>query len=129
MGAPDVTRRIVVALAPPLGGTVLAVATLVGTPAPAPAKRPAIATAHLDGSRPEDCAPCHAREVAEWRSSAMAFAARSPLVGALESLVEEQANRDASCPNGAGILRTRGADACVDDRSGIAATGAGGEEW
>ena len=38
----------------------------------------------------------------------MAYAARSPLVGALESLVEEQVGRDASCPNGAGVLRAAG---------------------
>ena len=64
--------------------------------------------ARLAGTRAEDCAPCHAREVAEWSASAMAFAARSPLVGALESLVEEQVGRDESCPNGAGVLRRAG---------------------
>ena len=59
----------------------------------------------------------------------MAYAARSPLVGALESLVEEQVGRETSCPNGAGVLRVRGTDACFDARSGVATTGAGGEHW
>ena len=59
----------------------------------------------------------------------MAHASRSPLFGALESLIEEQAGRDARCPNGAGILRKVGADACRDDRTGLSVTGAGGEHW
>jgi hypothetical protein len=125
----DATRRIVAAIAPPLGGALVALGTLLAKPSPAPPRRPAVAAAHLAGARAEDCVPCHAREVAEWRSSAMAFAVRSPLVGALESVVEEQVGRDASCPRGAGVLRSRGADACLDTRTGLPVTGAGGEQW
>jgi hypothetical protein len=116
-------------LAPPLGGAVLALVTLLAVPAPAPARHVPVAPARMEGTRAADCVPCHAREVAQWSASAMAFAARSPLVGALESLVEEQVGRDSTCPNGAGILRVRGADACVDARSSVATTGAGGEHW
>src|SRR5580704_12099760 len=107
MSTPDATRRIVMAVAPPLGGAILALATLVAVPSLAPAKRPPPAEARMEGTRAEDCIPCHAREVAEWRASPMAYAARSPLVGALESFVEEQVGRDAECPNGAGILREK----------------------
>ena len=59
----------------------------------------------------------------------MSFSARSPLYGALESLIEEQFARSDSCPNGAGVLRTAGADACFDDRTRGELTGAGGEGW
>lgn len=117
------------AVAPPVGGAVVALAALLASPSPAPAKRPPVAPARMEGTRAADCAPCHAREVAQWSASAMAFAARSPLVGALESLVEEQVGRDAACPNGAGALRVRGGDACVDPRSRVPVTGAGGEHW
>jgi hypothetical protein len=120
---------VVLALAPPLVGAVLALVALLAVPARTPAKRVPIAPARMEGTRAADCAPCHAREVAQWSASAMAFAARSPLVGALESLVEEQVGRDSTCPNGAGTLRVRGADACVDARSSVAVTGAGGEHW
>jgi hypothetical protein len=129
MSGEDATRRIVAALAPPLVGAVLALGTLLAAPSAAPARRPTMAPAHLAGTRAEDCAPCHAREVAEWRGSAMAFAIRSPLVGALESLVEEQVGRDASCPGGAGVLRARGVDACIEARTSLPITGAGGEGW
>ncbi|HEY8041353.1 MAG TPA: hypothetical protein VIF15_16220 [Polyangiaceae bacterium] len=129
MGGPDATRRVVLAVAPPLVGAVLALLLLLATPGRAPEARPPIAPARMAGTRSEDCAPCHAREVAEWRASAMSLAARSPLVGALESFVEEQVGRDATCPNGAGVLRVRGADACIDERSGVPITGAGGEHW
>jgi eukaryotic-like serine/threonine-protein kinase len=129
MAGVDATRRVVLALAPPLGGAVVALATLLATPGAATPVRAPMPDARLAGTRAEDCAPCHAREVAEWSASAMGYAARSPLVGALESLVEEQVGRQASCPNGVGILRVRGADACVDDKSGVAVTGAGGEHW
>jgi hypothetical protein len=117
------------AVAPPLGGAAIALAALLASPGPAPVQRPPIAPARMEGTRAADCAPCHAREVAQWSASAMAFAARSPLVGALESLVEEQVGREATCPNGAGVLRVRGGDACIDARSGVATTGAGGEHW
>jgi eukaryotic-like serine/threonine-protein kinase len=129
MPGEDATRRVVAALAPPLGGALLALGALVATPSPAPSRGPPIAPARLAGTRAEDCVPCHAREVAEWSSSAMAFAIRSPLVGALESLVEEQVGRDASCPRGAGVLRARGVDACEETRTGLPVTGAGGEQW
>jgi hypothetical protein len=129
MAGEDATRRIVAAIAPPLVGALLALGALLGSPARALPQRPPVAPAHLGGTRAEDCAPCHAREVAEWQGSAMAFAIRSPLVGALESLVEEQVGRDASCPAGAGALRRRGLEACIDARSGVAVTGAGGEQW
>jgi hypothetical protein len=129
MAGEDATRRVIAALAPPVGGALLALGALLATPSAAPSRRPPVAPARLVGTRAEDCAPCHAREVAEWRSSAMAFAIRSPLVGALESLVEEQVGRDASCPRGAGVLRERGADACLDARTGLPVTGAGGEQW
>jgi hypothetical protein len=125
----DATRRIVLSLLPPLGGGLLALATLLAAPGRPPAARPPMPPAHRVATRAEDCAPCHAREVAQWSASVMAHAARSPLVGALESLVEEQVGRDASCPNGAGVLRLRGSDACVDAKSGVATTGAGGEQW
>ena len=75
------------------------------------------------------CAPCHAREVAEWERSAMAFAVKSPLFGTLESIVEEQVGRDARCPNGAGVLRKAGGDVCTDETSGLTVTGSGGEHW
>ncbi len=85
--------------------------------------------APLAKARARDCAPCHAREVSEWERSVMAHAAKSPLFGALESVVEEQNGRDLRCPNGAGFLRKRGADSCVDEKSGVVETGAGGEHW
>ncbi len=59
----------------------------------------------------------------------MAYAAKSPMFGALESAVEELVGRDARCPGGAGALRPAGRDACVDPQSGITETGAGGERW
>jgi hypothetical protein len=77
----------------------------------------------------ESCARCHARHAAEWRDSVMGHAAKSPLYGALESLIEEQIGRSASCPNGAGALRAAGGNACIDDTSGLALTGSGGEGW
>ncbi|MBK8216504.1 MAG: hypothetical protein IPK71_22470 [Myxococcales bacterium] len=85
--------------------------------------------APLTRARAADCAPCHAREVSEWQRSVMAHASRSPLFGALESVVEEQNGRDARCPNGPGALRSRGADVCTDERSGLSVTGSGGEGW
>ncbi len=83
----------------------------------------------LARARASDCAPCHAREVSEWERSVMAHAAKSPLFGALESVVEEQNGRDARCPNGAGALRKRGSDVCTDPKSGLVTTGSGGEHW
>jgi len=78
----------------------------------------------------QDCASCHPRQAAEWRRSVMAHAAKSPLFGALESLIEEQGGRDIDCPNGAGILRRTDADsACRVPGTGIAISGSGGEHW
>ncbi|MEO8877086.1 MAG: hypothetical protein ABI461_15950, partial [Polyangiaceae bacterium] len=82
----------------------------------------------VDG-RAEKCGSCHAREVAEWSRSAMAYAAKSPLYGGLESLVEEQFGKSETCPNGAGVLRNVGSDACLDPRTRTPITGAGGEDW
>ncbi|HEY1691155.1 MAG TPA: hypothetical protein VGG39_03285 [Polyangiaceae bacterium] len=113
----------------PGAAVLVALLATLAVPAKAPAPHVAIAEARMAGTRAEDCAPCHAREVAEWSGSPMALAARSPLVGALESFVEEQVGRDERCPNGAGLLRTRGRDACFDERSRVTVTGAGGEHW
>jgi hypothetical protein len=82
----------------------------------------------LDRATSETCAPCHAREVAEWRRSVMAHAVKSPLFGGLESVVEEQVGRDARCPNGAGALRKGGGDVCRAE-TGLSLTGSGGEHW
>jgi hypothetical protein len=123
------SARVLRAASPPVVGAVLALAMLLAIPSSHPAARPRIGPARLEGTRAEDCAPCHAREVAQWRASAMAFSVRSPLVGALESFVEEQVGRDSLCPNGAGVLRARGGDVCVDSRSRLSVTGAGGQEW
>lgn len=116
----------------PLGVGSVAAALAVGmpsatvTPSPSPHANP---VRPLSRARAADCAPCHAREVSEWERSVMAHAAKSPLFGALESLVEEQAGRDARCPNGAGFLRKRSSDVCTDTKSGLVTTGAGGEHW
>jgi len=75
------------------------------------------------------CGTCHARELAEWSRSAMSYSAKSPLYGGLESLVEEQFAKSDTCPNGAGVLRNAGSDACLDPRTRTRITGAGGEEW
>ncbi len=78
----------------------------------------------------QDCASCHPRQAAEWRRSVMAHSVKSPLFGALESLIEEQGGRDVDCPNGAGILRkTNNVAACRDPRTGVAVSGSGGEHW
>lgn len=97
---------------------------------------PAVASQRAPLSQPplqrttaDACAPCHARQVAEWQRSVMAHAAKSPLFGALESLIEEQVGRDDRCPGGAGVLRKAGAGACLDERTGIRLTGTGGEHW
>jgi hypothetical protein len=76
------------------------------------------------------CASCHAREAAEWSRSVMAHAARSPLFGALESLVEEQVGRSDDCPHGAGVLReARDDTACRARATGLPITGSGGPLW
>src|SRR5579883_1227628 len=112
---PAATRRLLLTLTPIAGGAVLALALLAATAASSAAPRgasprgagevPPVRAARLAGTTAEDCAPCHAREVAQWRASAMAMASRSPLVDALESFVEEEVGRDDRCPRGAGALR------------------------
>ena len=77
----------------------------------------------------ETCSACHARQVAEWSRSVMAHAAKSPIFGALESVVEEQVGRETRCPNGAGVLRKASGDVCRDEKTGATVTGAGGEHW
>ncbi len=76
-----------------------------------------------------DCASCHPRQGAEWSRSVMAHATGSPLYQSLEMLIEEQVGRQDDCPNGAGVLRSAGAGPCVNQRTGIAVTGSGGELW
>lgn len=97
--------------------------------ASASAKTPAEHPMTLARSQAESCVACHAREVSEWRRSVMSRAAQSPLFGALESVVEEEVGRSSDCPNGAGILRKRGVDACFDRTRGTTITGSGGEHW
>ena len=87
------------------------------------------ARAEIDATSPESCAPCHAREVVEWRRSVMSQASSSPLFGALESVVEEQVGKDDACPNGAGALRVAETNACIDSKTGVSKTGSGGEQW
>lgn len=116
-----------------MGAALLGVIAAFATPGPSaepsagPAKPRELRA--LTHTSPADCAPCHAREVAEWERSVMAQASRSPLFGALESAVEEQVGRDVDCPNGAGVLRTPASDACRVRRTGVTFTGAGGEGW
>src|SRR5262249_23544567 len=76
-----------------------------------------------------DCASCHPRQAQEWSRSVMAHAITSPLFQSLEALIEEQVGRDRRCPDGAGVLRTAGADPCRSPRTGIALTGSGGALW
>ena len=132
--APAPARRLFLSIAPLVIGFVIAIASLVSMsskPAsPPPPPKPAISDrAALAKTTAESCAPCHARQVAEWQRSVMAHAAKSPLFGALESVVEEQVGRDARCPNGAGILRRASGDVCRDERTGVSVTGSGGEHW
>lgn len=76
------------------------------------------------------CESCHPRHAAEWRRSVMAHAVSSPLFQSLELLIEEQVGRSARCPEGAGILRrVAPGEACLDPRSSVPVTGAGGEGW
>jgi hypothetical protein len=77
----------------------------------------------------KSCEGCHPRHTAEWRRSVMAHASRSPLFQSLEMLIEESVGKSSSCPEGAGVLRRRGADECRDPESGFAVTGSGGEGW
>ncbi|HEX6766697.1 MAG TPA: hypothetical protein VF103_14485, partial [Polyangiaceae bacterium] len=106
-------------------------ATLVirkSAPASVPKVRAERPTLRADATS-RSCEGCHPRHTAEWRRSVMAHASRSPLFQSLEMLVEEGVGRSARCPEGAGILRRSGADACRDERTGLSVTGSGGEGW
>jgi hypothetical protein len=116
-------------LAPVVVGAAAALFAFAARSADRPSKPKIAPVTPLTDGRAEACGSCHTREVAEWSRSAMAFSAKSPLYGGLESLVEEQFAKSNDCPNGAGVLRNAGADACVDRRTGIAITGTGGEDW
>ncbi|MEO8796522.1 MAG: hypothetical protein ABI551_01430, partial [Polyangiaceae bacterium] len=120
-----------IALAPIVVGAIAALVALVlrANEKPTTAKVADVAPLAHDEVSSARCGTCHAREYTEWSRSAMSFSAKSPLYGALESLVEEQFGRSATCPNGAGVLRRAGTDVCVDDRTRASITGAGGEEW
>lgn len=97
---------------------------------PKPVERRAIGSVKpLEKTTSETCGSCHATQVAEWQRSVMAHAVKSPLFGALESVVEEQVGVDDRCPQGAGVLRRAGGDACRDDKTGLITTGTGGEHW
>lgn len=127
-------RRFLFTAAPILSGLVIAAVALASSTAPttAPIKRsPLAVTAQrpLERTTAEACSSCHARQVSEWQRSVMAHAVKSPLFGALESVVEEQVGRAAGCPNGAGVLRKASSDVCRDEKTGITVTGAGGEHW
>ncbi|MBS2016951.1 MAG: hypothetical protein JST00_28955 [Deltaproteobacteria bacterium] len=113
-----------------LGVAGLAIASK-GEPPPAAAPPPHIAARRpIEKTTSETCAQCHARQVAEWQRSVMAHSVKSPLFGALESVVEEQVGRDSlRCPNGAGALRRQGGDVCRDEKTGFTVTGSGGEHW
>ena len=125
--------RLAMTLAPIAIGALVAIVGVASSRATETV--PARPTVHVADQKPlerttaEACQSCHAREVAEWQRSVMAHAAKSPLFGALESVVEEQVGRDARCPNGAGVLRRSGGDVCRDERTGRVVTGAGGEHW
>ncbi|MDB4941325.1 MAG: Serine/threonine-protein kinase PknA [Labilithrix sp.] len=125
-------RRVLLTMAPLVLGLIAALAGVASShaTAPLPAAPPHIADRRpLTSTLSSTCAGCHAREVAEWQRSVMAHAAKSPLFGALESVVEEQVGRDARCPNGAGVLRKPGGEVCRDERTGRTLTGTGGEHW
>jgi hypothetical protein len=129
---PVVSRGVVFGVMLPLAlGALLALLLIAraGARDRSPAPPPIRPVEPLKATTAADCAGCHPRQVAEWERSVMAHAVRSPLFGALESLVEEQVGRDEACPNGAGILRRVGASACRARATGITVTGAGGEHW
>lgn len=97
---------------------------------PQPVEKRAIgSTKPLEKTTSETCGACHATQVAEWQRSVMAHSVKSPLFGALESVVEEQVGVDDRCPQGAGVLRRAGGDACRDEKTGLVTTGTGGEHW
>jgi len=132
---PSPARRIprAVMIAGPIVGGVLVAALAALAPReapPPPARAITVATQKpMEKTNAEACGACHARQVAEWQRSVMAHSVKSPLFGALESVVEEQVGRDARCPNGAGVLRKNGGDVCTDEKTGRPLTGTGGEHW
>jgi hypothetical protein len=132
LAAPARWRRYALAAAPIAFGVVVAGAGLAASrqAPPSPVEQRALASVKpIQRTTAESCAPCHARQVAEWQRSVMAHAVKSPLFGALESVVEEQVGRDDRCPNGAGVLRKAGDDVCRDEKSGLSVTATGGEHW
>ncbi|HEU4409006.1 MAG TPA: hypothetical protein VFS43_27345 [Polyangiaceae bacterium] len=124
------------AIIPAAGGLLVVAAALAALaaggrpeakPGPAVGARAALGPAQTDAAT---CSSCHPRQASEWQRSVMAYAAKSPLFGSLESLIEEQFGRDASCPQGAGVLRRADPSrACRDAGTGLVVTGAGGEHW
>lgn len=124
--------RAVLSAGPVLLGLAIAGAGLVSSsrpPLPEAIEKHAPSQSPLKKTMAESCAPCHARQVAEWSRSVMAHAVKSPLFGALESVVEEQVGRDERCPSGAGVLRRASGSVCRDETTGLAITGTGGEHW
>lgn len=126
-------RRFAVAAGPVAIGLAIAAVGLASSsretaPLAPPAKHD-FAQSPLRNTNAESCAPCHARQVAEWSRSVMAHSVKSPLFGALESVVEEQVGKDDRCPGGAGVLRKASVDVCRDEKTGLAVTGTGGEHW
>lgn len=105
--------------------------TSAGRASASPSTTPRIhPQAPIEKTNAETCGQCHARQVAEWQRSVMAHSVKSPLFGALESVVEEQVGRDQlRCPNGAGALRRQSGDVCRDEKTGLTVTGSGGEHW
>jgi hypothetical protein len=127
-------KRLLLTAAPIALGLVVAALGLASSTAPdAPTTTAAPVSIGqqkpLERTTADACASCHARQVMEWQRSVMAHSVKSPLFGALESVVEEQVGRDVRCPNGAGVLRKASGDVCRDEKTGITVTGAGGEHW
>lgn len=128
--------RIATMVAPILIGLGVAGVAIASKSDAGPATSSSVTTPRIHAQAPiektnaETCGQCHARQVAEWQRSVMAHSVKSPLFGALESVVEEQVGRDQfRCPNGAGVLRRPSGDVCRDEKTGLAVTGAGGEHW
>ncbi|HVH46934.1 MAG TPA: hypothetical protein VM925_31540 [Labilithrix sp.] len=132
LGSRAPARRMVSAALPIALGLVVAGAGLIASreaSRPPAVEKRALSRAPMRETTAETCAPCHARQVAEWQRSVMAHSVKSPLFGALESVVEEQVGRDERCPNGAGVLRKASRDVCRDEKTGVSVTGSGGEHW
>ena len=130
--APAAWRRLALSVAPIALGLAIAGAGLAAagrSEQPAPIEKRVLSQSPLKKTTAEACGSCHARQVAEWSRSVMAHAVKSPLFGALESMIEEQVGRDDRCPSGAGVLRKASGDVCRDERTGLTLTGTGGEHW